>query len=407
MSHQTENAAASIEAQPSIPLPASNRSPSFLDYLAVTVRYWRMIAVTTVIAAAAAVGYSLTLPNIYTATAMILPSEDDKVSVGAMMSQLGGGLASLAGGAGLGGGTKADLYVSMLKSETVKDPLVDRFKLKEAFKVDYRSDVYELLDAKASIYAGKTDGIISIAVSDKNPKLAADMANAYVEELGRFVVKLNMTGAGKGRQFLESKLATAKTDLARASEELQTFQAQNKILNVTEQAKASIEGIAKLKSQLAVQEVQLVELQRRFTDTSQEVKRGMGAIDTLKVQIARLEGGGGNSSIPSVGSMTRVGQDYLRLMREFKVQEAMVEVLTKQYEMARISESKDTPPFQLLQKAKVPERKSKPRRSAIVINVTVLACLFSVLIAFIRDHLSRMPQHKLQKLKSVFYGSYR
>lgn len=407
MSQQTENPAASIEVQGTMPVSASPRSPSFLDYLAVTVRYWRMIAVTTLVAAALAVGYSLTLPNIYTATTMILPSDDDKASLGAMMSQLGGGLASLAGGAGLGGPTKADLYVSMLKSEPIKDPLVDRFKLKDVFKVECVSDVYELLNTKASISAGKTDGIITIAVSDKNPKLAADMANAYVDELGRFVAKLSMTGAGKGRLFLESKLATAKADLAKASDELQSFQAHNKILNVTEQAKISIEGIAKLKAQLAVQEVQLVGLQKQFTDTSQEVKRGKAVLDTLNAQIARLEGAGGNSSVPSVGSMPRLGQEYLRLMREFKIQEAMVEVLTKQYEMARISESKDISPFQVLQKAKVPERKSKPKRSIIVINVTILACLFSVLVAFIRDHLSRMPQHKLQRLKSVFDGSYR
>ncbi|BCS54998.1 polysaccharide chain length determinant protein [Geobacter sp. SVR] len=358
-----------------------------------------MILLTSLGAALLTALITLFMPNIYTATTLILASEDDKAGMSAMMAQLGG-LAGLAGGS-LGGPTKTDLYVSMLRSEAVKDPIIDRYKLLDVYKAKFRVDAYKTLDTKAMISAGKKDGIITIAVNDKDPKRAADMANGYVEELGKLAVRLSMSGAGKNRLFLEERLTTAKADLTRAEDELKAFQSRNKMVNVTEQAKASIEGVAQLRAQLAVQEVQLAALQRQFTDSSQEVKRARTSVENMKRQIARLEGSGGNSSIPSVGSVPQLGQDYLRLMREFKIQETMVELLTKQYEMARLSESKDLSPFQVLQKAKVPEKKSKPARSKLVIVATFVTFFFSVLFAFAREGFARMPEKELERWKSL------
>jgi len=340
------------------------------------------------------------LPNIYTATTMILATEDDKVGMNVMMAQLGG-LSGFAGAGALGGPTKTDQYVSMLKSETVQDPIIDRFRLLDVYKAKYRADAYKVLERKALVTAGKKDGIISISVSDRDPKRAAAMANSYVEELGRLAAGLNMNGAGKNRQFLEERLATAKADLARAGDDLKAFQGRNKMVNVTEQAKASIEGVAQLRAQLAVQEVQLATLQRQFTDTSQEVKRARATVENMRGQIARLEGSGGNSSIPSVGTVPQLGQDYVRLMREFKTQETMVELLTKQYEMAKLSESKDLSPFQVVQKAKVPERKSKPARAKIIVVATFAAFLFSLLLAFGRENFARMSDENRERWDAV------
>ncbi|MBK5275246.1 MAG: lipopolysaccharide biosynthesis protein [Desulfuromonadales bacterium] len=382
---------------------ASNHAPpsvSLVDYLLVIVRHKKMILITTFGAALLTAGITLLMPNIYTATTLILATEDDKGGMSSMMAQLGG-LAGIAGGGALGGPSKTDLYVSMLKSETVRDPIIDRFKLLDVYKVKFRVDAYKTLNTKALISAGKKDGIITISVSDKDPKRAADMANGYVEELGKLAAGLNMSGAGKNRLFLEERLATAKADSVKAGDDLKAFQAKNKMLNVPEQAKASIEGIAQLRGQLAVQEVQLAAMQRQFTDASQEVKRARVAVDNLRGQIARLEGGGGNSSIPSVGSVPQLGQDYLRLMRDAKIQETMVELLTKQYEMARLSESKDLSPFQVLQKAKVPERKSKPTRAKTVILLTVTTFFFCLPLAFIKDSFDWMPNGDLERWKSL------
>jgi tyrosine-protein kinase Etk/Wzc len=402
--HQEKNAGTGSCSLPdsSSPVPVT-LTVSLIDLLLIVARQKKMILLTTLSAALLTALITLLMPNIYTATTLILASEDDKGGMSAMMAQLGG-LASLAGGGAMGGPTKSDLYVSILKSETVKDPMIDRYKLLEVYKAKFRADAYKILDTKSMISTGKKDGIISIEVSDKDPKRAADMANSYVDELGRVTAKLSMSGAAKNRVFLEERLTTAKADLSRAGDELKSFQTRNKMVNVPEQARASIEGVAQLRAQLAVQEVQLAGLLRQFTDSSQEVKRARLSVESMKGQIARLEGSSGNSSIPSLGAVPQLGQDYLRLTRDFKIQETMVELLTKQYEMARFSESKDMSPFQVLQKAKVPERKSKPSRSIMVILASFVAFFASMLYAFMREGFARMPEEELQRWKSLRQG---
>jgi uncharacterized protein involved in exopolysaccharide biosynthesis len=372
---------------------------NLLDLLLVLAKHWRMIVGVPCIVAVVTAIITLCMPNIYTAKAMILPGDDDKGLMGAMMAQMGG-LANLAGGA-LGGPTKTDLYVTMLKSETIKDPVIDRFKLMQVYEAKFRTDAYKTLDAKVTISAGKKDGVLSISVDDKDPKRAAAMANAYVDELGKLAAGLSMTGAGKNRTFLEGRLAEAKADLAQAEEALKNFQSKYKAVSVTDQAKASIEGVAQLRAQLAAQEVQLASLQRQFTDNSQEVKGARSAIANIRGQIARLEGGGGNSSIPSVGSVPKLGQEYVRLMREFKIQETLVELLTKQYEMNKLTEAKNVSPFQLLQKAKVPERKSKPKRSLIVIMAAFTIGLLMVPIAFLKEFSAKMSPDDRQRWEQI------
>jgi len=367
-------------ATPSPPTP-----PTLLDYLQVIVKHKKMIFFTTFGAAVITALITLMMPNIYTAKAMIIPSDDDKGGMGALMSQLGG-LASLAGGT-VGAKTTGELYVTMLKSETVKDPIIDRFKLMDAYKTKYRTDVYQAMDTKTTVALGKKDGVITILVDDKDPKRAAELANAYVEELGILAAGLNMTGAGKNRAFLEKRIAEARADLSRAEDALKEFQLKNKAISVTDQAQATIAGIAQLRAQLAAQEVQLATLQRQFTDSSQEVKTAKTTVANLRAQIAGLEGkgGGSSSSIPNIGSVPRLGQEYLRLMREFKIQEAVVEMLSKQYEAVKVSETKDMAPFQVLQAAKVPERKSKPIRSKIVILAFITVLIFTCIYILIKE----------------------
>jgi tyrosine-protein kinase Etk/Wzc len=399
--HQTEDA--NMDSAP--PPDTDTDEISIVDLLLVIVRHKKMILLTTFGAAVITIIFVLLLPNIYTATTLILPAQEDKGMMSAIMGQMGG-LAAIAGGAGvsIGGPTTTDLYVSMVKSEAVKDPIIDRFRLMEVYKEKYRTDAYKDLDKKVAVSAGKKDGIITIYVDDKDPKRAAEMANAYVEELGKLAIRLNVTGAGQNRTFLEERLSKTKADLAKAEENLKTFQTKNKAVQVTAQAQATIQGVAALSAQLALQEVQLATYRRKFTESSQEVKNLATSVGNLRAQIARLEGTGGNSSIPSVGSMPAIGQEYVRLMREFKIQESLVELLTKQYEMASFSEAKDFSPLQVLQKAKVPERKSKPKRSLIVILASFTALIFSLLIAFIREFIIRLPEEERERWKVLRAG---
>jgi len=364
-----------------------------------------MICFTTLGAVIITALITLLLPNIYTARAMIVPSDDDKSGLAAMMSKMGG-LAAMAGSAAVSK-TTGDLYLTMLRSETIKDQLIDRFKLLDVYDVKFRVDAYKKLDTNAGVSLGKKDGVITIAVNDKDPKRAAELANAYVAELGKLAAGLNMTGAGQNRLFLETRIAEARADLSRAEEDLKAFQSKNKTISVTDQAKATIEGVAHLRGQLALKEVELGTLQRQFTDKSQEVKTTRVTIANLRSQIAALEGkgAGGSSSIPNVGSMPQMGQDYLRLMREFKIQEAVLEMLTQQYEAVKIGEAKDVAPFQILQKAKAPEKKSGPNRGKLV-KLSLFVSLFgSMLLALALENISRIDDATRQRWKSLLVTS--
>lgn len=381
--------------------PDTEEEINLLDLLLVLAKRWKMIVGVPLVVAVIAAIYSLTLSNIYTAKTMIIPGDNDSGGVGAaLMAQLGG-LASLAGGA-VGGKTTGNLYVTMLKSETLKDPLIDRFNLMDHYKGKYRTDVYTALNSAAAIDLGKQDGVIKISVSDKDPKLAADLANAYVDELGKLALRLNLSKATDNRGFLEKRLAEARIELTKAEEALKAFQAKNKTFSVTDQAKATIEGVAQLRAQLAAQEVQLAGLKRQFTDNSQEIRSAKAVIASIRSQISSLEGkAGGSTSIPNLGAVPQMGQEYLRLMREFKIQEAVLETLTKQFEMAKITEAKDTAPFQILEKARVPERKSKPKRSTIVIISTLTAGFLMVFAAFILEYAEKLAPEDRQRLHLI------
>ena len=276
--------------------PSHPDSINLLDYLEIIAKRWRMIVRVTVVGFVISIAIAFILPKFYSSTALILPPQQDSNLTG-MMSALSGGMAGLAGDL-LGKGTAADLYVGILNSRAMKDALIDRLNLMEVYEQKYRLDAYKVLDKRAAISSGKKDGIISITVVDKNPKLAADLANAYAEELGKLTVRLNITGAGKNRGYLENRLVKAKTDLTKAEEALKIFQSSNKAFDVPEQAKASIQGAAQLKAQLAVQEVQLAGMRSRFTDTTQEVMDAKAAIAKLKAQMAQVEGGGGGALSP-------------------------------------------------------------------------------------------------------------
>jgi len=367
-----------------------------LDYLEVIAKYWRMIFITLVSAAVLSIICSLILPNIYRATTRILPPQQDSSGLMGMMIGAAGGIGGMAADF-LGKGSPADMYVGILNSEAMSDKIIDRFNLIELYGEKYRVNTYKLLDKNVDIVAGKKDGIISISVEDKDAKLSAAIANAYVQELGKLLVTLNITDAGQNRTYLESRLTKAKVDLANAEEDLKQFQSKNKALDITEQAKVTIKGVADLEGQLAAEEVKLAGIKRILTDSSQEVKNQRSVIANIKSQIAKFEGNRISASVPRIGTIPELGQQYVRLMREFKIQETIVELLTKQYEMSKLSEAKVTTSIQIIQTAREPDRKIKPKRSLIVLATTFASGFGALLYAFIRESVERMPNEDRER----------
>ena len=373
---------------------------NLLDILEVIAKRWKMIVAVTMAVFVLSIIYSSQLPKIYSSTAMILPPQQNQGMMGRLSQMIGGDLSGLVAGNMLGAGTMSKQCVSILESDRIKGAIIDRFKLMQEFKIKTRYSMYKKMNSIVVVHA-KKDGIISITAESKDPERAAAIANAYVDELDKVTVKFSTSDAGRNKVFLEDRLVKAKVDLAKAEDALKAYQTKNKAIDIMEQAKATIEGVAQLRSQLAIQEVQLAALRAYLTDDNDAIKTAKASIASLTAQIARLEGKGSGSSIPSVGSLPALGQEYFRLMREFKIQETLVEFLTKQYEMAKLTEANDIANIQVIQKAEVPDRKAKPKRSIIVFASTFVAGLVAVFYAFIREAGERMPEEDREKWNRI------
>ena len=375
---------------------------NLLELLQVIVKRKMFIIKMCSVAVLVPVTYSLILPNIYFATAKVLPPQKESVGLSALLGQVGGlaGLAAGGLGGGLGGGS--DLYVGMLKSRSVADAVIQRLDLAKVYKTKSPEETRKKLEGTVKILAGK-DGIISITAEDKEPKRAALLANAFVEELGRTTIRLNLSKAGMERLFLEKRLDLVKKDLKNAEDGLKAFAQQNKVVQVDSQAKASIEGIARLKAELASREVQLSVLRSYQTDESSEVKALQSGIKRLQGELGKRagSGGGGGEGIPSIGNVPGLGLEYVRKMRELKTQEAIFEQLTKQYEMAKLSEAKDSSSLQVLDEAVAPSKKSKPKRSLIVILATVTAFFVSIFLVFLQEYLAKMSDEDRKIIENI------
>lgn len=332
--------------------------------------------------------FSLSLENSYTATVKFVPVQQNQSSLSSLVTQAAG--AGNIIGALLPTSSSSDLYAEMLKSDQIKDAIVARHKLTGVYGVALKQDAFRELMKNVQINVGK-EGIVSVAVYDDSPQRAADIANDFLVELENMALSMSLAQAGQSSAFLEKKLAASKEDLRIAEEKLKEFQAKNKVVNVPDQFRVTVEAAAQLKGQLAAQEVQLGMLRQKYTDENAEVKSVKASIASLKSQITGLDARGGDSAMPALREAPALGQEFLRLMRELKSQEAIVAALTSQYQMARIGATSTLSPIQVVQRAMKPERKSKPKRGQMVLVVTGAAFVLAMCYAFMRERAIGLP----------------
>lgn len=361
---------------------------NLLELLLVLARRRRFILKVTVCAAIISVVVSLLMRNVYTATAQLLPPQKDGGGgAAALLGQLGG-LGGLASGlSGLGG--TSELYIGILKSRSVADAVIARLTLTKEFETKNQDILRKKLAAMVKFKAGK-DQIITITADNKDPQRAALLVNTFVDELQKKSLQLNLTKAGTERSFLEKRLTVVKQDLKRAEEDMKEFQEKNKTIKADTQAAAAIQGVARLKAEIITNEVKLAALRNSMTDQAPEVQTLLAGLGRLKGQLAAMSGFSEGGVIPSVGSAPALGVEYVRKMREFKTQEAIFEQLTKQYELAKLNEARDSSSIQVLDEAVPPSKKSKPKRALIVILATVTAFFCSIFIVFIQEYLSKL-----------------
>lgn len=373
---------------------------SLLDLALVLVAQKKLILGLPAVVAVLAIAYSLLLPNIYTASTRIMPPQQGQSSASAMLAQLGG-LAGLAGGAA-GLKNPNDLYIGMMKSRSVADGLILRFNLNKHYEQKLQSGTRKALEANTVIAAGK-DGIISIEFSDKDPKKAAEIANAYVDELFKLTRVLAVTEASQRRLFFEKQTIQAKDNLARAETVARQGIEKGGLANIDVQSRAILETTARLRGQMAVKEVQIGAMRSFAAERNPDLLMALQELEAMKRELAKIEGSGRTvDSAPGNGS----GMDNIQLLRDVKYFETMYEMLAKQYELAKIDEAKDSAIIQVMDKAIEPDLKSKPKRSLIVLLATLAAGFAAVLWAFVREALAKARQNpeqagKLAQLSSA------
>jgi uncharacterized protein involved in exopolysaccharide biosynthesis len=346
------------------------------------------------------------LPNIYTAKARLMPPQQNQsMTTTAILSQLGP-LASLAS-QGLGLKNASDLYVSMLQSETVGNALVDRFSLMSVYKKKLRVDARRKLEDRTLIVAGK-DGIITISVDDTDPRQAAEIANAYVEELEKLTRTLAVSEAGQRRAFFERETKMASDDLAVAELALKQTQEKTHLILLDPQSRAMIESVSQLRARIAAQEIVVRSMRSFATAQNPDLERAEHELAAMRVQLEQVErgqGGGSPYDLP-IERVPTAGLEYVRKLREVRYRETLFELLAKQFEAAKIDEARDTFLVQPLDKASVPERKSWPLRGLIVLGSTLMALFVAVLVAFLLDKLETAkedPQFASQMQLFRFY----
>lgn len=374
---------------------------SLLDLALVLAASKRLILGFPILVAIVAVIYSLTLPNIYTATTKILPPQQGGSAAAAALAQMGGSLGSLAGGA-IGIKNPNDLYIGMLKSRTVADNLITRFKLQELYETKFQSATRKELESNSTMTAGK-DGIIAIEFSDKDPKRAAEIANAYVDELFKLTQVLAVTEASQRRLFYEKQFALAKDNLARSEVAARQALGKGGIAMVDAQGKGMIETTARLRGQITVKEVQIGAMRAYAAEGNPELKALHHELGVMKGELAKLEGSRGERvSEASQGSQ---GLDSVRLLRDMKYHETIFELLAKQYELAKIDEAKDAAIIQVMDKAIEPDRRSKPKRALIVLVAALVALFMAIFWAFIRAALAKVRRDPEQAPKLLELSS--
>lgn len=335
--------------------------PGLASVVGVLRHHMLTMLATPILAGALAYGITYFIPPTFTARTTFLPPQQQQGIAASALSQLGA-LGALAGGAA-GIKTPADQYVSLIQSVTVSDRLIEKFDLHTVYDVKYRFEARRELREKVHVSVGKKDGMISLEVDDPNPQRAAQMANEYVIQLRRITSDLALTEAQQRRVFFEEQLKQTRDRLAQAQRALQASGFNPGALKA--EPKAAAETYARLNAEVAAAEVRLQTVRRTLSDTTPEVQQQQSLVAALRAQLARVEA--------SSRSETGDNADYVGRYRDYKYQEALFDSFSRQYELARLDESREGALIQVVDTATPPERRSRPRRGFIALAAAIAA----------------------------------
>ena len=378
--------------EPQVAEPADDEI-SLLDLLQVVADNLRLLIIGPLVAGLAALGIAFAIAPTYTATVRFLPPQQQQSAAASMLASLG----ALGGLAGAASGLKnpSDQYLAFIRSRSVQDALIDRFGLMERYEAKLRDDARLALQGVARASSGK-DGLISVEIDDKDPKFAAQLANAHVEELQKLLARLAVTEAQQRRVFFEKQLQQAKDNLTRAEQALKASGVNSSALKASPQA--AVEAVARLRAAITAQEIKIASLRGYLSENAPDFRQALTELGAMRAQLARAE----QQEAPVAG-----GSDYIGRYRDFKYYETLFELFAKQYELARVDESREGAVIQVLDAAQPPERKAKPKRALIAVIATLAAGFALLLFVFVRHALGNASRdqesaRKIDRIKQGF-----
>lgn len=336
----------------------------------------------------ASIGMAFLIPKQYTSTAQLMPPDNQTFansSTLTALSGMGGGLMAVGGSGGfMNQKTPGATCIGILSSRTTLDDIINRFDLRKVYHSNLFFDAGKILLKSTVIVEDKKSGIISISVTDRDPGRARDIAGAYIEELDKLVNSLSTSSARRERVFLEQRLKSIKEDLDVSSSALSQFSSRNATMDIQKQGQATIEAASKLQGELIAAKTELSGLKAQYSDDNVRVRTARGRINELQSQLRKMNGAGedldgatlqSDQLFPSIRKLPLLGLTYYDLNRQVAMQETIYETLTKQYELARVQEAKEIPSIRVLDAPNLPEKKSLPHRSIVIL----VGLLFSTL----------------------------
>ena len=392
------------DPRPPTPDPYIEDEINLLDYWRVIRKRWRIIAGIFGISVVTAAIISLLMTPIYQAKTTIMPVESSGGNLSSALQNLGS--LPFVGGMVPGiGGASATKLVAVLKSRTLAEDVIHALNLTRIFFKDKKDKPPSLEDAVESltditkIADDKKGGVISISVEYKDPKIAADIANHYTTVLQKFINENTLSMAKRNRIFIEDQLEKVKRELKEAEEAMKSFQTDKKIVAIDAQTEAAIRVLADLKAQITAREVQMGVMKQFSTAANPDVLRIKDELRELRKQLTMVESKRGNPetmALPSLSESPALGLQYIRLKREALIQEKVFELLTQQYEMARIDEAKEDITCQVIDRAIPSEKRIKPKRRQMVMLAGAVSLFAGVFLVFFLEYAANLKEPKEQ-----------
>jgi len=378
----------------------------------------RTLARVAIVSLLLSAAIAFLIPKQYESVTRIMPPEQQGMGP-AMLAALVGkampGAVSALAGSMLGMKDTGALFVQLLESGTIRGQLVDRFDLQRVYRKRYRQDTVKKLAHRTEITQDRKSGIITIVVTDTNRERARDMTQAYIEALDDLLIKVNTSTARREREFIEQRLVTVQSDLEKAQVALSDYASKNSTLDVKEQTKAMIDASAKLQAELIVARSESDSMSQIYGEGNVRMRAANARVGELERELKRMSGsqGGGQGEAsepdrlyPSLRELPIIAVRWADLYRQVKIKETVYDLLTEQYELARIEEVKSVPSVRVIDPPNWPEKKSFPPRLIIMLAFTVFVVFGSAMFLIVAERWNRVsPQDARKQLANTVWLS--